>query len=374
MLSIDDFVLRFDDEPGYLDFARVGPLARSVVEEEQAQVELLRRARFGSLDTLLEQDERVREAVAAVTGFRSDQVVFQPNTSSGLMHVMFGIGGSVLLSPAEFPSSPFAAVRASDALGVLDPQWLDVDYGGVTAGAIKEQLTKETTAVVVSLVDFRTGHLVDLEGIRQVVGDRLLIVDAIQGFTVVDVDYRLADVVVSGGQKWARAGWSTGFMALSDRALDRIRPIFSGFNATDEGPLPLDTVPHPSRGAKAFQVSNPSPIAQARLAAALEEIAEVGVAAIAARIRDTVPHVIDLADEFGIPVVSARDERQRAGIVVLEPAPDQFTVLVASLYNLGVTATAREGTVRLSVHATTTEASLGMLRAAFQAFASATTV
>lgn len=374
MLSIDDFVLRFDDEPGYLDFARVGPLARTVVEEELAHVELLRRARFGSLDSLMDQDERLRSAVAAVTGFRADQVVFQPNTSSGLMHAMFGTSGSVLLSPAEFPSSPFAAVRASDALGALDPQWLDVDYRGVTAGAVKQQLTKETTAVVVSLVDFRTGHLVDLEGLRQVVGDRLLIVDAIQGFTVVDVDYRLADVVVSGGQKWARAGWGTGFLAMSDRALDRIRPVFSGFNATDEGPLPLDTVPHPSRGAAAFQVSNPSPFAQARLAAALEEIAEVGVPAIAARIGDTVVRVIDLADEFGIPVVSARDERERAGIVVLEPAPDQFTVLVASLYNQGVTATSREGTVRVSVHATTTEETLGMLRAAFQSFASATTV
>lgn len=374
MLSIDDFVLRFDEEPGYLDFARVGPLARAAVEEEQAHVELLRRARFGSLDSLEGQDERMRAAVAALTGFRADQIVFQPNTSSGLMHAMFGLGGTVLLSPDDFPSSPFAAVRASDALGALTPQWLDVDYGGVTAGAIKQQLTKETTAVVVSLVDFRTGRLVDLEGIRQVMGDRLLIVDAIQGFTVADVDYGLADVVASGGQKWARSGWSTGFMALSDRAVDRIRPIFSGFNATDEGPMPLGTVPHPARGARAFQVSNPSPIAEARFAAALEEIADVGVAAIAERISATVSRVIDLADEFGVPVVSARDERERAGIVVLEPAADQFTVLVASLYNQGVTATSREGTVRLSVHATTAEETLGMLRAAFQAFTSATTI
>ena len=374
MLSIDDFVLRFEEEPGYLDYARVGPLGRAAAEEEQAQVELLRRARFGSLDSLEGQDERVRAAVAALTGFRADQVVFQPNTSSGLMHAMFGLGGTVLLSPDDFPSSPFAAVRASDALGALTPQWLDVDYGGVTAGAIKQQLTKETTAVVVSLVDFRTGRLVDLEGIRQVTGDRLLIVDAIQGFTVADVDYGLADVVASGGQKWARSGWSTGFMALSDRAADRIRPIFSGFNATDDGPMPLGTVPHPARGARAFQVSNPSPIAEARFAAALEEIAEVGVAAIAERISTTVSRVIDLADEFGVPVVSARDERERAGIVVLEPAADQFTVLVASLYNQGVTATSREGTVRLSVHATTTEETLGMLREAFQAFTSATTI
>ncbi|HEU4848782.1 MAG TPA: aminotransferase class V-fold PLP-dependent enzyme [Terrimesophilobacter sp.] len=374
MLSIDDFALRFDEEPGYLDFARVGPLARTVVEEEQAQVELLRKARFGSLDSLLAQDERVRTAVAAVTGFRPQQIVFQPNTSTGLFQAMLGLDGGVLMSSAEFPSSPFAAVRASDALGALTPQWLDTDYGGVTAGAVKQQLTRETTAVAVSLVDFRTGHLADLDGIRQVIGDRLLIVDAIQGFTVVDAPYQVADVVVSGGQKWARAGWSTGFLALSDRAADRIRPILSGFNATDEGDMPLDSVPHPARGARAFQVSNPSPIAEARFASALEEIAEVGVPAIAARVAENAVRVIELADEFGIPVVSSRDDRERAGIVVLEPAVDQFTVLVASLHNHGVTVTSRGGTVRVSVHVTTTEETLGMLRAAFQSFASATTV
>jgi selenocysteine lyase/cysteine desulfurase len=374
MLSIDDFVLRFDEEPGYLDFAHVGPLAQTVVEEEQAQVELLRKARFGSLDSLQDQDGRVRAAVAAVTGFHPDQVVFQPNTSSGLFHAMLGLSGGILMSPAEFPSSPFAAVRSSDALGALTPQWLDTDYGGVTAGAVKQQLTKDTAAVAVSLVDFRTGHVADLDGIRQVIGDRLLIVDAIQGFSVVDAPYQAADVVVSGGQKWARAGWSTGFLAMSDRATDRIRPVLSGFNATDEGSLPLDSVPLPARGARAFQVSNPSPIAQARLAAALEEIAEVGVPAIAARVAETAARVIDLADEFAIPVVSARDERERAGIVVLEPAVDQFTVLVASLHNHGVTVTSRGATVRVSVHATTTEETLGMLRAAFQSFTSATTV
>jgi selenocysteine lyase/cysteine desulfurase len=374
MLTIDEFALQFDEEPGYLDFGRVGPLARTVVEEEQAQVELLRKARFGSLDSLDDQDRRLRAAVAAVTGFPADHIVFQPNTSTGLMQAMFGVSGGVLLSPEEFPSAPFAAVRAADSLGALRPHWLETDYGRVTPGTIKRQLSKTDVAVALSLVDFRTGYLADLEGIREVIGERLLVIDAIQGFTVADVDYRLADVVVSGGQKWARAGWSTGFLALSDRALDRITPVLSGFNGTDDGPMPVGTVPHPSSGAKAFQVSNPSPIAQARLSAALEQLAEVGIPAVAARVAEKAAQVIELADEFGIPVTSPRDEWERAGIVVLEPAIDQLTALVASLHNHGVTVTARDTSVRVSVHTTTTEESFAMLRAGFQSFASATTL
>lgn len=374
MLTIDEFALLFDEEPGYLDFGRVGPLARTVVEEEQAQVELLRKARFGSLDSLMDQDVRVRRAVAAVTGFAEDHIVFQPNTSMGLLHAMFGISGIVLVSAEEFPSAPFAAVRASDSLGRLEPLWLETDYGRVTPGTIKQQLTKDVAAVAVSLVDFRTGYLADLEGIRQVIGDRLLIVDAIQGFTVADVDYTLADVVVSGGQKWARAGWSTGFLAMSDRALDRVSPVLSGFNGTDEGPMPTGSVPPPTRGVRAFQVSNPSPIAESRLAAALEQLADVGIPVVAQRVADNASRVIDLADEFGIPVSSPRDARERAGIVVLEPAADQLTALVASLHNHALTVTVRATNVRVSVHVTTTQETLDMVRASFQSFASATTV
>jgi len=372
-LSIDDYALRFSDEPGYLDFARQAPIGQTAAAEQLALVEILSRGRFGSLDVLDAQDLRVREAVAALTGFSADQIAFQPNTSSGLMHSMFGLTGTVLLSPAEFPALTVSAVRSGEALHALQAEWLEAD-GPVTPGSIKQQLTPAITAVAVSLVDFRTGYLVDLEGIRQVIGDRLLIVDAIQGFGAVDAPYGLADIVVSGGQKWTRAGWGTGFLALSDRAVESLTPVFSGFSATTAVGTPLDEVPPPAAGARAYSVSNPDPIAQARFAAALEEIAEVGVAAIRDRIIDATGRIIDLADEFGIPVVSSRNLNERAGIVVLEPAGDQLTVLAASLHNHGVTSTRRGGTVRLSAHVSTTEETFEMLRASFLGFASAITV
>jgi selenocysteine lyase/cysteine desulfurase len=374
MVSIDDFVARFDEEPGYLDFARVGPIGRSVIEEERAQSELLSRARFGSLDALDRQGARVRSAVAALTGFRDDQVVFQPNTSTGLMHVMFGITGGVLLSPAESPSLTFAARRASDALGVLNPVWLETDGGPVTPNVIRDQLTTSVVAVAVSLVDFRTGYLVDLDGIRQVIGDRLLIVNAVQGFGIVDAPWEVADVVASGGQKWVRAGWGTGFLALSDRAVDHLTPVFSGFSATDADGTPLDAVLPPTRGAGAFSISNPSPLAEARLSMALEDIDDVGVAEIGSRLAEKVSRIIDLADEFAIAVVSSRAENERAGIVVLEPAIDQLTVLTASLFNHGVTSTTRQGRVRLSPHVSTDDETFQMLADAFLSYATAVTV
>jgi selenocysteine lyase/cysteine desulfurase len=373
-VTLDALVADFQEEPGYLDFAAVGPLGAAVTSEGAALVELLSKARFGTIPSLLAQDARVRDAVARLTGFPAESVVFQPNTSTGLMHVMFGLTGDVALSPAEYPSLTFAATRASEALGVVNPVWLETDHGRVTPGNVRDQLTDSTVAVAVSLVDFRTGYLTDLDGIRQVIGDRLLIVDAIQGFGVVDAPFSVADVVVSGGQKWVRAGWGTGFLALSDRAMEHLTPVFSGYTGTDAEDLPLDEVLPAARGARAFSVTRADPIAQARLATALDLMADAGVAAISARIAQSVTRIIDLADEYAVPVVSPRDERERAGIVVLEPAPENLTVLTASLHNHGISATTREGKVRLSAHVSTDEETFEMLRASLLSYATATNI
>lgn len=372
MSALEKYQAGFLEEPGFLDYGSYGPLSAAVVGEIDWQRELLSRSRFGSTGAIAEQEDRARGALAAVLGFRTDQVVLQPNTSSGLMHALFGITGGVLLSRAEFPSLPFAAVRAEQSLSVTAPLWLETDHGRVTPGQIRDQLTSTTVAVAVSLVDARTGYVADIEGIRQVIGDRLLVVDAIQGFGVVNAPLELADVVAGGGQKWLRAGWGTGYLALSDRAVDRLTPVFSGYLGTaDEDVIPWDEVPPPFHGASAFRVSAADPLAAARLAAALEELQDVGVPAVAEAIADRATQLIDLCDEFALPVLSSRDERERAGLVVVEPEPDHLTLLTASLFNHGVAATTRQGRVRFGVHAGTTDETLSMLRAALTSYSSA---
>ena len=307
----------------------------------------------------------VQKQVMAGAEAAADQIVFQPDTSRSLMHVMVGLAGRVAVSPSDFPSSPFAITRADAVLGVATPLWLETDHGRVTPGNLRDQLTDDTVAVAISVVDFRTGYFADLEGIREVTGDRLLIVDAIQGFTVVDAPWEVADVVVSGGQKWARAGWGTGFLALSDRAAERLVPVFS---ATEAEGTPLDDVLPPTREAGAFEVSNPDPIAQARFASALEEIAEVGVPAINSALAQKTARLTALADEFALDVVSPRDDPERAGIVVVRPPVERMTALTAALHNHGVSVTTRQGSVRLSPHVTTDDETFDMLMASLVAY------
>src|SRR3712207_7386846 len=46
-------------------------------------------------------------------------------------------------SRSEFPSLPFAAVRAEQSLSVTAPLWLETDHGRVTPGQIRDQLRSE---------------------------------------------------------------------------------------------------------------------------------------------------------------------------------------------------------------------------------------
>lgn len=368
--DLDPYLASFDAEPGYLDWAAFGPLSPAVRSEAQGDTELLGTGRRTSIQLVADHVREARELVAELLGAQADQVVLQPSTTYGLMHAVYGLAGGLLLSRAEFPSLTVAAARASDALGSLQLQWVDPVGGFMSPDAVRSAVTDETRAVAVSLVDFRTGYRTDLTALREVIGDRLLIVDAVQGFGMIEADYAAADVVCGHGYKWLRAGRGTGFAWFGERALARLAPVLSGFRGVD-GDLPLDTVPAPSASAQAFSVSGPDTLAAARLATALRGIADAGVRNIESVLADRAADVMFFADRYGIPVVTPRDPGSRAGIVTLEPEPRDAAALAASLANHGLTVTARGGRIRVSPHVGTGADTLRLFGDALAAFSSA---
>jgi len=364
--TIDEYAAAFSEDPGYLDHAAFGPVQTAVLEEQRVLGTIQEHLRFGAMEVFDEQDARVRTAAARLVKRREDQVVSQTATTPGLLHTAFGLTGRVLVAADEYPSLPLALASASAATGRMQPLVIESGAGWLTPDLVASRLTDEVTAVALSLVDWRTGYLADLAAIRDVIGDRLLIVDAIQGFGVVDAPYEAADVVATGGQKWLHAGWGTGFVAFSDRALERLTPALSGPMGTEGAPGEVPTV---RTGAAGFQMTRIDPVSQARLAVSLEAVSNVGIGAVQERVADRVERVLAIADEFGIAVESPREQRERAGIVVLRPGVDRLTALAASLHNHGVTATSRAGTVRVSPFASTTDETIGMFRDACVSFA-----
>ncbi|GAA4351958.1 aminotransferase class V-fold PLP-dependent enzyme [Microbacterium rhizosphaerae] len=368
MSDLATFAASFDGEPGYLDWAAFGPLSPGVRSEVQADADLLGTGRRSSIDLVADHDREARQLLGELLGTDAEHVTLQPSTSYGLMHAFFGLEGGLLVARSEFPSLTITAARAVALTGRATLDLFDPEDGFVTPDSIRDALTDQTTAVAVSLVDFRTGYRADLGAIRDVIGDRLLIVDAIQGFGVIEAEYEAADVVCGHGYKWLRAGRGTGFASFSDIARERIAPVLSGFAAV-EGDLPVDAIVPPAASVQAYGVSVLDHLAAGRLAATAREIADVGVGVIERALAERVDEVIALADGHGIPVVTPRDPARRAGIVALAPDPQDAGPLAATLANYGLVFTTRSGLIRLAPHAGTDIGTLHMLQDALGAFA-----
>jgi selenocysteine lyase/cysteine desulfurase len=369
--GVEAYQASFDGEPGYLDWAAFGPLSPAVRSEMHADAELLGTGRRSSIDLVSERIDEARGLAADLLGASSDDVWLQPSTTLGLMQAIYGLEGGLIVGRREFPSLTVTATRAAELLGRVVPQWIDPADGYVTPDAVREALTDETRALAVSLVDHRTGYRADLPALRELIGDdRLLIVDATQAFGMVDVDYAAADVVCVHGFKWLRAGRGAGFAWFGPRAQERIAPVLSGVTGV-EPDVVGGGVPRPLPGAQAYSVSRTDPLAAARLATALREIRDVGVAPIEAELSDRARDVEFFADRYEIAILTPREPARRAGIVTLLPRPQDAGPLAASLANHGLTMTTRGDIVRVSVHVGTGADTLRLFGDALAAFSAA---
>lgn len=365
------YLAQFHEDPGYLDHARVGPVSTAVAAAGTAVYSTLAAAGVATIDTLMVAEDQALSAAARLLGLRRDQVVFSPSTSAGLFQAAFAVPrrapGSglprVVVSAGEFPANLYPWWRAAQA-GLITVD--ELVPGPVTADVVRPALCADTAAVVVSAVDYTTGYRADLGALREVAGDALLVVDAIQGLGVVDQDWTAADVIVAGGQKWLRSGWSSGVIGCSDRALDRLEPLLAGWTGVVD-PAVYDHAKHPlAPGAARLSETNTSPIAQAAFAAGLDLLDSVGVHWVQNRINEKAEALIDVVDAAGAVLTSPRQAGQRAGIVAFSVPGMTGHDLHTALTQEGVTCTRHGDRVRLAAHATTTAEATVRVKAALR--------
>ncbi|MDT0156615.1 aminotransferase class V-fold PLP-dependent enzyme [Microbacterium sp. ARD32] len=361
MSALEEYIASFAGETGYLNWAAFGPLSPEVRTSMHEAVEVI-----GGYDprehlAVNTNTDRAAELVAELLGVGRSEVVLRPSSTDALQHAFTGLDGAVIAGAGEFPSISLTLQRASAASsGAVSPRWIDPVDGRVTTDAVAEALDDDVTAVAVSHVDYRTGYRADLPALRDLLGpDRLLIVDAVQSFGVVDEDWTAADVIAGHGYKWLRAGRGTGFARFSPRASECIRPVLSGITGiASDGPF-TGAVPPPASGARAYSTSVPDHLAAVRLATALDEVRRAGVATIAERVTRNVDEMLAAVERHGIPVGTPQDPVRRAGILSLTPADPEG--LGRALSDAGLSVTSRGGAVRVAAHAGTGAETLRML-------------
>jgi len=360
-----EYLAEFTEPRGYLEFASIGPVSRRVRKAVDDLWEVVASPPGSLANHVLPLVEAAVATMARFMEVPPDRLAPLPVTSAGLFQTAFGLlgaGGNVVLPSHEFPANAYPWLRAAGA-GGPEVRMLDIPDGRVTPGRIAEAVDGDTRAVAVSLVDFQTGFRIDLDGMREVAGDALLVVDAIQGLGAVHSGIGPADVMVAGGQKWMRAGWGSGVMAVSDRALERLSPTLSGWLGVED-PMDTDWAP-PHRtlaGAGRFQEGTPPFVGAVQFAAAVEVIGITGMEAIAAVVADRVASLEDVVVQAGAEVMAPwLTPAERAGILCFRLPGVDVGQTAERLEAAGLIVSRRGRWVRLAPHASTDPEVAGML-------------
>ena len=282
-----------------------------------------------------EQAERARGLFATLVGVDVTQVAIGGTVGElmGLIAAALPDGTRVVAPDAQFTSSLFPFLVHSDR---------GVDVRVVALGDVADAVDSTTDLVVVEAVQSATGRLADLDAIAAAANDNnaLLVVDGAQAVGWLPIDASRFDALVCTAYKWLMSPRGTGFLAVSDRLLERLRPLHANWYAADD---PFSAFyGAPLRLSKTARRLDTSPAWQAWVgtAPAIEVVLDIGIEAIHA-------HDVALANRF------------RAGVGL--PPGDSAIVSVElddaeqRLDAAGIIASTRGGLLRASFHVYNTE-------------------
>ena len=238
-MTIDDYIAGFAEEPGYLDYARVGPLApRRRRGDARAHRRCSQRARLRQpRRASREQDARVRAARRRAHRLPPPTRSCSSRTRARASCTPCSASPAACCSrPASSRacrSRPCARTRRCTS---VQPVWLETDHGRVTPGQIREQLDVERRR--------RRGEPRRLPHRLPRATSRASARSSATGCSSSTRSRasasstrrtRLADVVVVRRAEVVprRLGHRLPG-AVSDRALEQLTPVFSGFTGTEE--------------------------------------------------------------------------------------------------------------------------------------------
>lgn len=180
--------------------------------------------------------DRARALLAGMMNVRSEQVAFVRNTSDGIASIANGLkwqtGDNIVSFEREFSSNFYAWRRIRDEYGVelrLCPE----RAGRIDLDEFTSLIDGNTKVVAISAVQFASGYRADLERIGRAARavDALFCVDVIQGLGAMpfDLPAQYVDAACGASHKWLCSPEGCGFIYLSDRARERVKPTLVGW-------------------------------------------------------------------------------------------------------------------------------------------------
>jgi cysteine desulfurase/selenocysteine lyase len=363
-----DPLLRFRDELPitevcvYLNHAGISPLPRRSVQRMAEFAEVSSRTGDQAWPERMREAERVRGMAARLLGAaRSHEVAFVENTSSALSMVAEGLdwrpGDNVVGAVLEFPSNVYPWMSLADR-GVEYRQAEERD-GRIDPEELLSLVDGRTRMLALSWVQYASGFRSDLARLGRACRERgvLFVVDVIQGLGALrlDVERDLVDVAAASTHKWLLGAEGLGLLYVSDRVVDRIRPVRSGWRSMRDQNRWTEYDIDWNEGAKRFESGTFNIYGIAALGGSLDLIFEAGVEAVERRVLALADRAARGLADLGFTVVSSREPSETSGILTATHPGLDAADLVRRLAAKDIVVAARAGRFRISAHFYNTE-------------------
>jgi len=342
----------------YLNHAAVSPPPTPTIRAVESQLHDV--SENGSLNyrRWLSVREETRKILASMLGARPEQVAFLRNTSDGLSSVANGFSwrpsDNIVTFRREFPSNVYPWIRVRDDLGV-ELRFCDERNGRIDIDELIGLIDRNTRIVAVSHVQYASGFRLDLARVGEAArrSDALLVVDVIQSLGVIpiDVEGELIDVAAGAGHKWLLTPEGLGFLYLSDRARDRIRPTLVGWTSV---PDPED-YNNFSQGWKAGSLAWESGTAPAALfyglKSSMELLNQIGIEHISRYLEELTDYLCGKVAGSNYRIISSRAPFEKSQIVSIQNTQGSTPMSIfANLRSKGIITAPRGNGLRISPH------------------------
>lgn len=265
------------------------------------------------------------DTVGRIIGARPGAVVMHQNVSvcQSLVLSCFDLSGprnGIVCEELNFPTVLYV-YQAHAALGARLHTVKSDDGIAVPLERFLAAIDETTLLVPLSHVIFRSGAVQDVAAITRRAHEvgAYVVADLYQSAGTVPVDVTAWDVdfATGGSVKWLCGGPGAGYLYVSPRLHDTLRPRLTGW-AAHPRPFAFELEHDWAVGAARFQHGTPGVPALYAATGGYEVVEEVGVDAIRAKSMRQVAQLIALAEESGLrPRVAARPE-ERGGMVALD--------------------------------------------------------
>jgi selenocysteine lyase/cysteine desulfurase len=346
----------------YLNHAATGPLPQRAARRMEKVAQEISATGDRYWSRRMAGIERVRVQLAKLLGARAPrEVAFVENTSVALSLVAEGLdwkpGDNVVGAKLEYPANVYPWMHLARR-GVLYRLAEERD-GRIDPEELISLIDDRTRVLALSWVQYASGFRSDLARLGAVCRERgiLFVVDVIQGLGALQLDVEAAGVDIAAGavHKWLLGPEGVGYLYVSDRVIERLRPLRSGARSPVVPFQWTDFDLTWNEGAKRFESGTMNVYGIAALGASLEILQETGIENVEQRVLSLADRAARGLAGLGFSVVSSRRPGETSGIVTATHPGRAPEELFRKLTERGVIVAYRAKRLRVSPHFYNTE-------------------